>query len=195
MPYVHDVFISYKRDPIQDEWLATHFIPLFLHSVRQAVAAECRRAPGGIFFDQTELSSEARRFDQGGIEPGQVWRDALANAIQVSRCMVALWSPLYFYSEWCLIEWHSFRERSVATGRPVVVPISVHDGEAFPLDAQAIQGPDFSDYVIIGAGFKETKLYPEFQRAIRTFATAVARCVRQAPEFDISDCKRRGGPA
>ena len=37
--------------------------------------------------------------------------------------------------------------------------------------------------MIIGAGFKETKLYPEFQIRIHAFAKTVANSVRDAPDY------------
>lgn len=183
MDYTHDVFISYKRDPFRDDWLHEHFIPLFLHIVREEIAAECRRLPQGIFFDQTEMSKDSLKFDQAGIEPGDDWKQALRTALVHSRCMVALWSPLYFFSEWCQIEWRSFQQRSQVAGRSLIVPMSVHDGLAFPDDAKALQAPDFSDYVIVGAGFRETRAYPEFQRLLRVFAKSVARAVAASPAF------------
>ena len=182
MAYIHDVFISYKRDPFKDEWLLEHFMPLFSYFVREEIAAECGRLPERIFFDQTDVSAASRTFDQHGIEPGQQWRDALAQAIKTSRCLVALWSPMYFFSEWCLIEWESFRLRT-GGGQPLVIPMRVHDGESFPKPAKDLQAPDFSDFVIIGPGFKQTKAYPEFQQKLRGFARAVAKGVAQAPAF------------
>jgi hypothetical protein len=179
MPYTYDVFISYKRDPVRNQWLDEHFIPLFSHAVREGIAAECERQPTGIFFDRAELTSESLAFDHTGIEPGDVWRDALRTAMKASRCMVGLWSPLYFHSEWCLTEWNTFRTRPGS----VVVPASVFDGRAFPPDARALQTPDFANFVIIGAGFKEVREYPEFQKRVRSFAMTVARRVRRAPAF------------
>ena len=128
MAYVHDVFISYKRDPVRNQWLEEHFIPLFSSTVREAIAAAALRRPAGIFYDQTQISKASLVFDQTGIEPGQPWRQALAAAIRTSRCMVAIWTPLYFWSPWCLAEWDSFRNRP----RAVVVPIRTHGGESFP---------------------------------------------------------------
>jgi hypothetical protein len=185
MPYQYDIFLSYRRSPLRSEWLTEHFVPLFWDIVREEIAAETGRAPAGIFFDQSDLSEETRKFDQYGIEPGENWRNKLRGAIKSSRCMVALWSPLYFHSEWCLIEWKSFAERHRSSEHPdLLVPISVHDGDRFPSDAQAAQYIKFGDFVFVGPGYKKTEDYIEFQKQLRNLATRVARVVAGAPPWE-----------
>jgi hypothetical protein len=181
--YQHDVFISYKRDPIQDAWLRDHFVRLFSSAVREEITAACGRLPAGIFFDQAVISDENRKFDLNGIDPGQQWRDALADALKSSRCLVALWSPLYFFSEWCKTEWTTFRKRSDQLRRDLVIGISVYDGENFPADAKAGQRMNFSDYNIIGAGYEKTELYVKFQQEVKLLAKYVAAAVSKAPPF------------
>lgn len=181
---MHDVFISYKRDPWQDPWLVDEFMPAFSSLVRNEIAAACQRKPQSIFFDRAALAPHHLVFDQKGIDPGQQWQDALREAIRTSRCVVTLWQPMYFYSDWCLIEWRSFHERQKSTQRVLVLPLSVHDGESFPNEARGLQAQNFSDYVLIGAAFRETRLYVEFQQRLKQFAQKVALAVRDAPPFD-----------
>jgi hypothetical protein len=186
MPYQHDVFISYKRDRFADEWLINCFLPIFRFKVQQAIAAETNRKPGSIFFDQTDIAPAQLAFDHEGIEPGQNWRDALTRAIRTSRCAVALWSPLYFQSEWCNIEWRSFYERgkSFNPSKELVIPASIYDGKVFPNDARATQFIDLSEFVVIGTAFKNTELYVQLQKKLDGFAQRVAEVVAQAPAFD-----------
>lgn len=181
--YVHDVFISYKRDPYQDSWLIDDFMPAFSSLVRNEIAAVCQRRPQSIFFDRAELARDRLKFDQQGLEPGQEWREALCEAIRTSRCVVTLWQPMYFYSDWCLTEWRSFQARAQQTSRSLVLPLSVHDGDSFPSEARALQALYFGDYVLIGAGFRETRLYVEFQQHLKRFAQTVAQSVKDAPPF------------
>ena len=181
--YEHDVFISYKRSPIQNEWLRQHFVRLFSEFVRDEIIAECQRAPGSIFFDESQLSEEAREFDLTGIEPGQNWRNELKVALKTSRCLVALWSPGYFLSPWCKAEWETFQMRSIQEGKGLVVGVSVHDGKSFPQDAKAIQYMDLSPYKIIGAGFTASLKYVDFQEKVQALAHYVAKAVKQAPAF------------
>jgi hypothetical protein len=184
MSYKSDVFISYKRDDFRDEWLSEHFLPAFRSYVREEIARTCKRQSIGIYFDETEIVSDKRKMkDRHGLEPGDEWRAALRDAIKTSRCVVCLWSPEYFFSQWCTIEWRSFIERGKATGRKLVVPLSVHDGDSFPQEAQELQAIDISDFVIPGEGFKKTEDYPLFQKRLKSLAITVAQCVNQAPEF------------
>lgn len=183
MDYQHDVFISYKRSPIQNEWIRQHFMLLFLEFVRDEIIAECNRAPGSIFFDEAQLSESALAFDLRGIEPGQIWRDQLTAALKTSRCLVALWSPSYFLSPWCNVEWNTFRSRSEEQGKSLLVGVSVHDGKSFPQQAQAIQYMDLSPYKIIGAGFAASPMYVDFQRKVMELAHYVAKAVKAAPVF------------
>lgn len=185
MSYQYDIFLSYRRSRLHDAWLSESFVPLFWDIVREEITEKTGRTPAGIFFDQTELTEEARKFDQYGIEPGENWQTKLKEAIKASRCMVALWSPLYFHSEWCLIEWKSFLKRPSSTGLPdLLVPISVHDGESFPDEARAAQIVKFVDFVFVGAGFTKTELYIDFQRQLRILAARVAKVVAHAPPWE-----------
>jgi hypothetical protein len=181
--YQHDVFISYRRDPVDDQWLKQHFVPLFASAVRQAITAECQRLPAGIFFDQSLPDGETRVFQLSGVDPGERWREVLRNAIRASRAAILLWSPLYFYSEWCNIEWMSFETRSRKFQRNLLVPVSVHDGESFPAKAREAQIEDLSDFVNIGEGFTRTALYVDFQQRLRALARKVALVVKNSPPF------------
>jgi TIR domain len=181
--YVHDVFVSYRRDPYQDAWLLGEFMPAFSSMVRNEIAATCQRAPNSIFFDRADLSPDTLRYDQRGIDPGQEWQDALRQAIKTSRCVVTLWQPMYFYSDWCQIEWRSFHERAKVTAKRLVLPISLHDGDSFPVDARGLQTERFGEYVLNGAAFRETAKYVEFQERLKVFAQNVALAVKEAPEF------------
>ena len=177
--YEHDVFISYKRDPwkVFDEWLNGHFLPLFMIQVGNAIAAHCGRAMTSVFFDQAVLSDSIRKLE--GIEPGEEWRNALQDAIRRSRCVVALWSPEYFLSEWCQKEWRSFYARQAE----LVIPVAVHDGHKFPADAVRLQFKNLSPYVIVGDGFKKTEQFVSFQNEIQELAEKVGMVVAAAPAF------------
>jgi len=179
--YEYDVFISYRRDQFRDAWLNESFIPLFTQLLQEDIAEVCQRITRGIFFDQTALPDHKRQLR--GLEPGDDWQEALRAAIKSSRCVVCLWSPLYFFSEWCQLEWTSFRQRGLSTQHTLVVPMSVHDGNSFPPGAKAMQAPDFSDYVVVGEGFRKTEAYVQFQKNLKQFSQKVAKCVNNAPAF------------
>jgi hypothetical protein len=178
--YSYDIFLSYKRDPwgIFDEWLTKHFIPHFMFKVGQAIAMHCGRPMTDVFFDQAKLSDKTRKLE--GIEPGQEWQNALTEAIRQSRCIVALWSPEYFLSAWCLKEWNAFYHRKAE----LVIPVAVSDGDNFPVSAAKVQlAKKLSPYVIIGDGFKKSEKYVSFQEEITELAEWVGHVVKAAPPF------------
>src|SRR5262249_29189542 len=99
--YVYDIFISYlRRDRTHKEWLEKTFKPLFEDRVRQDIAELCGRAPEKELF-----------IDEEGIDTGERITDKLRYGLKHSRCLVGLWSPLYFHSRWCTAEWRSFANR------------------------------------------------------------------------------------
>jgi hypothetical protein len=182
MPYEYDIFISYHRQKFQDEWLTEHFLERFEYLVSEEIAGLCGRVSSGIFFDQREVNATIRTgtFRSGrGIEPGDNWRKALETAIKTSRCLVGLWSPMYFLSRWCRTEWRSFENRP----KTPFVPLSVYDGKYFPVEAQAYQKIDLSDFVQVGKGLKDGEKSGEFQARVKLLAEAVALKVKDAPPF------------
>jgi hypothetical protein len=167
--YSYDVFISVKRDLTFADWVRGTFLPLFDSYLRQDVIIECRRQlVGDIYYYERNL------------QPGDLWPHELTIAIRSSRVAVALCSPEYFYSQWCLREFHSFLSRGKA-----LVPVSIYaDGNAFPEEVkQRIQAADLSDYVINGEGFRRTDRYVELQEKLRQLWKQVARIIGQAPGF------------
>ena len=179
MDYSIDVFISYKRDKWQDRWLTKHFLERFNFCMNQEVSARLQR-PAVIFFDQSRIRRELRTGvlqPDGGIEPGALWRNELERAIKISRCMVGLWSPMYFGSTWCRREWLSFASRP---GQPLV-PASVYDGKHFPERAREFQMIDLSEYVL--QGIDRTDRFSEFEQEVRLLAEAAAEKVANPPPF------------
>src|SRR5262245_60206696 len=97
--YQHHFFISYSRSGDVPDWLDNHFLPVLTNRLI-AVMDENPK----IFVDKR-------------IETGSDWPEVLANALRRSCYMVAIWTPHYFRSRWCLAEWESmrFRERQLKT--------------------------------------------------------------------------------
>ena len=84
MAYQYDIFLSYRRDPEAREWLVAHFQPLLKHYVEQELGRKVE-----VFRDDQD------------IEAGSTWPARLGGALGKSRTLVALWSKLYFHSDWC----------------------------------------------------------------------------------------------
>jgi hypothetical protein len=172
MAYEYDVFVSYSRDYPFGDWVRDPFLPLFTGYLKAAL----NRRPS-IFVD-----------DQ--IEGGSAWALRLRRALAQSRCLVGIWSPNYFLSDWCVAEWTAMatreqrmRYRTIDRPDGLVVPVTVHDGEKFPASARAVQFKNWVDFARVGEGFKRTERFVEFQDAMSKWTDDVARVIGVAPDW------------
>lgn len=166
--YIYDVFLSYRHDHPVGPWVSMYFYPHFRGWLREALGGQEPR----IFYDERSL------------EPGDTWPDKLREAIRSSRVLLPVCSPGYFYSKWCLSEWHSFKERErIINVRGLRIPIKHNDGEHFPKDALEIEMSDFSECTSVMPSFVNDHRSILFEQAVKKLANAVAAAVRSAPPF------------
>jgi len=167
--YEYDVFFSYKRHSLTLDWTRG------VHRRLKLWLTE-------------ELNREAQLFvDEDSIETGDRWPERLKDALRLSRCMVCVWSPSYFQSNWCFSEWTSFRERErrlKLQSHGLIAPLRFHDGEHFPADAQAVQWTDVAPYTSTMPAFWTSARAIELEDRLKEFARSVARTVRNAPSFE-----------
>jgi hypothetical protein len=136
--YQYDVFFSYKRHSLTLEWTkgVVRLLRLWLeHEVGREIS---------VFVDED------------CIETGDRWPEKLREALKCSRCMVCVWSPPYFRSNWCMSEWRSFREREKQlnmTSHGLIVPVRFHDGDHFPEEARDVQWIDVAPYTYTVSAF------------------------------------------
>jgi hypothetical protein len=168
MSYQYDVFFSYKRDRESDAWherVRDKLVYWLRQSLNQAQVA--------IFLDTEDITT------------GNRWRMKLQSALKASKCVVCIWSPLYFKSKWCVSEWMTFEQRGQPLGLDLVAPARYYDGEFYPEPAKDRQSPDFSDYASTMPRFWETEHAVEFEKKLlRPFALDLANIIRSAPDFD-----------
>jgi hypothetical protein len=170
--YEYDIFISYRRrNPIMD-WVRLHFFPLL-----QERLSGCLPDDPKIFVDWE-------------IETGSAWPQKLSSALKRSRCLVAIWSPEYFRSVWCLAEWQSMQEREKILGLKsednssgLVYAIRFCDGEYFPEEAQRTQYRDLERWNTKFACFSETTAVLEFEREMKKVSEEIARILMRCPQW------------
>jgi TIR domain len=166
--YKYDVFFSYKRHGLTLDWT-------------KEIHKRLR------FWLSEELARDASFFvDEDSIEVGTPWPQELKEGLRLSRCMVAVWSPSYFQSDWCLSEWTSFREREKRLdiqSHRLIAPMRFHDGEHFPEDARNVQWTDVAPYAYTVRAFWTSQRALELEDVLKAFAASVARIVRAAPPF------------
>jgi len=140
------------------------------------------------FWLQQEIDREVKMFvDEETIETGDRWPEVLREALKGSRCMVSIWSPAYFRSNWCFSEWASFLEREKRLkmrSHGLIAPLVFHDGERFPRDAQIVQWTNVEKYASTARAFWDSPRVIELEDEIKKFACAVAKMVASAPPFE-----------
>lgn len=177
MSYKYEIFFSYKRDDESNAWHET-LKNKIVHWVREDVDIDEVR----VFFDKEEIRA------------GHRWKQRISQALRDSKCLVAIWSPQYFRSPYCVAEWLSFHERSRRTNKLLIAPASRCDGTNFPSDAREFQIASFNDYALTVPSFWETIRAVEFEeRLIKPFASDIASMIKDAPDhsidFPIVDCE------
>jgi hypothetical protein len=174
MSYVHDIFISYRRDDETRRWLERHFLPLLGMRVRQ----ELLRVPE-VFVDDS-------------IESGVSWPEQLAVELGRSRILVALWAKDYFASGWCVEELatmmirerhYGFRTR--ANPRGLIVPAVIHDGDEFPAPLGVIQHFGIQKQFNVRMS-REGKRAEKLDEILSLQAAAIAHSIEAAPAWTPS---------
>lgn len=174
MGYRYDVFVSYRRSGNVGEWVRTHLVPTLTRALAD------------------ELDTEPRLFlDTDGIEVGDRWPQRLEWALHRSRLLLAVWSPPYFTSRWCLAEWRTMvaRQELLGVGGPqghggLVYPIRYSDGDRFPAEARGIHEERvFSAWGYPYPQFAQTPLYLEFHDAVRQLAGRLAARFDDVPPW------------
>jgi hypothetical protein len=198
--YEFDVFLSYETEGLVTGWLVKEFLPHLRVYLRQELAALNYGRRIKVFFAYKEEEfpdvPSDEKFMVTGIPLGEDWNSSLNSAIKTSRCMVGIWSPTYFQSDYCNREWYSFFRRATKTGKPVLFGASWHDGTTFPQDAKSLQKADLSKFAFhTGAALKEGRNYPVFLNIVQSLARHVALAVSQAPDFEDWPVDDGSGPA
>lgn len=169
MNYKYDIFFSYKRDPLTITWHRE-----VVKRIKHYVCNELN-----ILNDNLKIF-----FDEKTIEAGDAWAEELGEAIKSSKCLVAVWSPEYFHSNWCLSEFRSFLDRQIQLSKKgLIIPASYHDGQHFPDDAKAIQFFDFSDYGSTIDAFWQSLDAVAFDKKIKDFSKNIASKISSAPPY------------
>jgi hypothetical protein len=167
MGYEFEIFFSYKRSADTSAW-HTGLKDSLAHWVSEELGG------GGInvFFDLEDINVGAR------------WKAKILDALCSSKCLVAVWSPEYFCSKYCVAEWLTFDKRSKLFNRELIAPASRVDGQHFPNDARNLQIAKFNDYALTATKFWDTAYAAEFEvQLVKPFARGVAKLIRQAPDF------------
>ena len=161
--YRYDFYVSYDSSPLVASWIGD-----VLERLRRTFQAS------GIFFQE-------ERRENGALDP------QIVDAASTSRCMIAVWSPEYFYSRLSWWEWMVFRAREDALSMrngTLIAPIQFHDGVHFPPEAKVADKFDVRDYTNLSPAFWGSEGAIEFKRELETFTDKLRGLVQGAPPFD-----------
>ena len=180
MDYLHDVFVSYKR---QTEW--THWVRGPFQDLLRAYLTE-------------ELGTEPRIFVDSAIPGGADQAMALGDSLGRAKVMIGIFSADYFGSEWCMHELDLMTGRAVATkaigpSQGIIIPAVVQDGHRIPSPIDALQRFDLGQWRRVGID-KTWGIYPGFSDQMKSLAELVGKAVFAAPAFNadwVEECTQR----
>ena len=173
--YMYDVFISYRhKSPVRD-WFINHF----LEQLEQWLP--------------NYMPYEPRIFTDLQIEKGKDFGDVLSKALLVSRCLLTIWCPVYFRSNWCEAELQAMREREqllnlqINRNPPALIyPVLYCGAKSLPSYVQAIQYKDMSEWNNPYPVFKQTVQYVEFVKQMQELCQDLAVMIQSAPPWQAS---------
>jgi hypothetical protein len=183
--YEYEVFVSYRRrDPVLS-WVNNHFFPKLSHWLPQFWPAEM---PSPRLAKDDEM------------EVGVRWPARLVEMHAGSRCMVAIVSPEYFRSAWCVTEWRAMQAREaflgladgasaarrrgqrVARPRGLIYPVLFcGDASVLPRDAASRQWFDFTKLNFPDEVFRYHPTYLDFDQAVQDVARELVGMIKSAP--------------
>jgi hypothetical protein len=175
LAYEYEVFVSYRRrDPVLS-WLNNHFFPKLSHWLPQ-------------FWPAEMASPRLAKNDQ--MEVGSRWPERLVEMHSGSRCMVAIVSPEYFRSAWCVSEWRAMQARESFFGlatksrtRGLIYPVLFcGDASVLPRDAAARQWFDFTKLNFPDEVFRYHPTYVDFDQAVQDVARELVGMIKSAPD-------------
>jgi TIR domain len=171
--YIFDLFVSYSRAGNVAGWVQRHFCEVLTNCLIDETGQKPR-----IFLDTR-------------IDTGSYWPNELERGLRHSRLMVAVLSPPYFASRWCLAEWGTMilRERvlnmtTVETPGGLIYPLIFSDGKRFPDSAKKREGRSMKSWSYPYEQFSNTPAYLDFHDEMRVVASELATRLESIPAWN-----------
>jgi hypothetical protein len=175
MAYLYDVFISYKRGRINEQWLKDIFLPVFEDYLNNELPHQPK-----IFIDTTALT------------PGVDFSNELFRNLMYSKCMVSIWSPPYFRkSEWCVKEFltmkfkqEHFKINEATIPRTLIWPVLYRDIDPLPDIASHLSYLDYSEFNVVGEAFFRNEKFLKLQEKMQEDICSIAEIINNVPPMD-----------
>jgi len=170
VPYRYDVFVSYTwRVPRAQRWVREVLHPPLVDFLE--LEAKIPRAR--VFLDERE------------VRPGMHVETSVHEALRDSRILLAVFSPQYFESGWCLTEFHTMLKRQKATGRRVIYPLAVWDGDKYAPEARALAPLDYNKWGTLERGMTRKRWTDTVKALVKELEPLVLGSPAHDPAWNV----------
>jgi TIR domain len=169
MGYQYDIFLSYKHNDAFVAWLDECFLPCLKQFIALVTGREI-----AVFLDKEQIPPDEKK-----------WMGRLDRGMGQSRCLIAIWSPSYFTSPWCLRECAAFEGRikrnEKKSGQSLIFPVAIHNGLHFPPFARAMSIFDLREfnYPLL----RKSEQFSRFERRMQTLVHELAPVITEGPPW------------
>ena len=172
--YKYDVFVSAASGSPVEEWVDNHFLGMLRIHLSNEMADEPQ-----VFWYK----------EQG---TGVDWKENLKKVLSCSRILVAILSPHYFRSEWCMAEFESIIEREKKLGfkelertEGLIYPVLFSDGDCFRSIGRVKYWKDLSKWRYHWPQFRDTEIYLEFDKEMRNVGKELKKQIEVVPQWSM----------
>jgi hypothetical protein len=170
--YEFDVFISYTRRGNPHGWMHNNFLPRLRDCLDDHLADE-----PALFVDEE-------------MDRGVNWPHRLEYALNRAKIMVAVFSPQYFRSPWCLAELQTMAARERLFGlnsaeRPygLIYPLVFSDSDNFPDFVRDRAWRDLKKWNRPDPVYQQTIEWVGFHEQVETIAIDLAKLLPRVPDW------------
>lgn len=161
--YTYDVYLSYNRSPIVEQWIEEHFLPQL-----QGRLAELLGKRPEIFFNNNDIR--------------QLWGEEMIRNIRSSRCFIAVTSKAYFTQPLCVAELRSFLQREVYLKTTLLVPLEWAPSDLLPIAIQS-RSISFANYTYTGKALPLHPIWVDFQQHVQDLVNLLATMLGHTPKY------------
>ena len=170
-----DVFVSYRHAPDIGDWMA------IFHTTLET-------------WIQRETTIQANVFrDKPSIAAGDEWSEAIKTALSTSRILIAVLTPTYFTSKWCVAEWRTIEQKEAtheSARNQLIIPVKFSNGHHYPDFVRKRQFDDeLTDFRVVNNPIipPKSERHALLVEKVKALAVLVAERL-QSVQVQDSDC-------
>lgn len=166
--YKYDLYISYKRGGVLNEWVES-----FIYNLTSWLEVEMIEPPQ-IFLNIQDVDSMSSV------------NSAIDYSIKHSKLLIALLTPAYFASDFCIREWLFFekREKQSMNAQPLILPILLRGGDLLPDHIKRRQLLNASESLMSFTALKRSGTSKGEYDLLQLVSQSITKMLENAPPFD-----------